>query len=81
MKKLIVFTLLLSSCSTLKSKDYEQGSIPQDQFDKDSASCEMEAAKNQSSDGMSGMAGIASLSETYDKVFDPCMRSKGYKKK
>lgn len=73
--------VLLTSCSTLKVTDYDQGAAPQDQFEREAAACEMEASRSQSMDGMGGLAGITSYYESYDRVFDPCMRSKGYKKK
>ncbi len=73
--------LVLAGCasfSELRSEMYEQGGTSDNIFDRDSADCEMKGAENQSVGGMGGLAGVASYYETYNRVYDACMRSKGY---
>jgi hypothetical protein len=78
---LVLVALSMSACGTLSHKDYDRGPAEESQFMKDSAQCEMEAERSRSSRGYGGLTGAAYMKETYDKIYDPCMRSKGYQKK
>ena len=74
----------LSGCasfSNLDSSAFEKGDIPDKQFTTESAQCEMEGEKSRSVGGMGGLAGMASYYETFNRVYDACMRAKGYNRK
>ena len=85
MKSLIFFftLLVLTSCtsfSELKSDMYMQAQSSNEKFSRESADCEMKGANKQTMGGMGGLAGIASHYESYNKVYDACMRSKGFQR-
>lgn len=80
----ILLAVLLSACasfSNFRAEDYDRRDTPESQFVKDSAACELEGEKSRSTGSMGGMAGVASYYETFNRVFDACMRSKGYRRK
>jgi hypothetical protein len=80
----IIFTVLSSSCasfSNLDSSAFARGDVPDRQLVMESAQCEMEGEKSRSMQGMGGLAGIASHYETFNRVYDACMRAKGYMRK
>jgi hypothetical protein len=75
---------MLSGCasfSNLDSSAFEKGNTLEKQFITDSAQCEMEGEKSRTMGGMGGLAGIASYHETFNRVYDACMRAKGYARK
>lgn len=57
---------------------YEKADVSADQQTADSAACEMEGEKNRTFGGMGGLAGIVTYNESFNRVYDACMRSKGY---
>ncbi len=74
----------LSGCtsfSNLDSSAFDKGAIPDKQFTTESAQCEMEGEKSRTMGGMGGLAGTSSYYETFNRVYDACMRSKGYTRK
>jgi len=84
MKYILILAIAATSatgCSTLNRDDYSPGTADKDEFTRDAAKCEMIASQSSHSGGMGGVAGSLSQRDTYDRVFDPCMRSKGYIKK
>lgn len=75
---------VLSGCasfSNLDSSAFQKGNIPDKQFIADSAQCEMEGEKSRNTSGMGGLAGITSYYETFNRVYDACMRAKSYTRK
>lgn len=80
----ILLVAILSACasfSDFRAEHYDRRDTPESQFIKDSTACELEGEKNRSTGGMGGLAGVASYHETFNRVFDACMRSKGYARK
>ena len=80
----LIGLLVLGGCSSFSeetSDAFAPGTASPEQFSRDSAACEMSAGGRQSMDGMGGMAGIAQYYASYNKVYDPCMRAKGYQHK
>jgi len=61
--------------------DYRRGKATLEQFEMDGAACEMAGEQRRSMDGMGGLAGIAQYHGSFDRVFDACMRSKGYRRR
>ena len=66
--------LALSSCAHTAADYYREG-VTEEDLAKDSAACEMAAESHANGAGAFVRSGI------YNKMFDPCMRSKGYKRK
>jgi len=84
--------------STLGKKDFYRGYATEEQFERDSAECELMAEvghtrytpitsghhdnKNSAADGMENMANamnkIVIETNSYNKIYSACMRSKGY---
>jgi uncharacterized protein YceK len=80
----LAHSFAISGCSSFSNRtsaDYDPVSATQQQFAMDSAWCELEGEKSRSTDGMGGLAGIASHYESFNRVYDACMRSKGYPRK
>lgn len=80
MKKLVLlslFAVTLSSCSAIKLKEFDRGPASSDQFDKDGATCEMEAKKHKAEAGW----GTWNTEGNYNDMLETCMRSKGYRLK
>lgn len=46
----------------------------------DIAACELEGEKARTMGGYEGLVGLAGYYESYNRVFDACMRSKGYQR-
>lgn len=80
MKKLILLSLVLIGCSTLKVQDYNRGQTPESQFQREAADCEMKGEQSRTNGGYGGIAGSSEYLESFNRVFDACMRSKGYSK-
>lgn len=79
----VVVSLALSSlagCASYKAGDYRHADSDE-QFARESAACEMAGEQSRTTGGYGGLTGIASRSESYGRVFDACMRSKGYTRK
>ena len=77
----LIATTGCASLSNLDSEAFQQGDIQKKQFITDSAQCEMEGEKNRTMGGLGGLAGVMSSYETFNRVYDACMRSKGYSRK
>lgn len=80
----LVLVFAICGCSSFSNRtiaDYDPMTASQKQFAMDSAWCEMEGEKSRTMDGMGGLAGIASHYESFNRVYDACMRSKGYPRK
>ena len=76
--------LLLTACASFRSQtssDFDRGNTPIDQFTRESAACEADGEKRRSMDGLGGLAGIAQMYGSFNRVYDACMRSKGYTRK
>jgi hypothetical protein len=72
---LILFPLILISVLGCSTMEFVPGSATPEQFEKDKAYCEMEGNKS-----VTTMAyGSVERNQAYDSVYNPCMRSKGYK--
>lgn len=71
--------LALAACAgNLRADSFDPGAAPPAQFQRDSALCEMEGEKNRSTGGYGGLIAVSLYYETFNKVYDACMRSKGY---
>src|SRR4051812_49101365 len=69
----ILFMALASSCaSTLHGSDFKRDFATETDVNKDQAACDMEAVK------YARGAGWAVYGGQYNRMFDSCMRSKGY---
>lgn len=71
-------SLMLAGCAGGSQSDFQQGAAALDQFNRDSAECELRGEENRTAGGYYGLIGVASYSESYAKVYDACMRAKGY---
>lgn len=86
MKKIILATvvlLTLSACATtLKKEQYSRGDANESEFNKQAAQCEMEShrSKNSGGYGPGSTMEMVSKRNSYNEVFDACMRSKGFSK-
>jgi hypothetical protein len=79
MKRIILFSLVLSGCasvSDLGPANYS-GADP-NAMKRDSATCELEGEKVRTNYGTGGLAGAAYMHESRNRAYDACMRSKGY---
>ena len=74
MRPVIAVLLLLAGCASTGA-DYKGAP------DSDVAACELESEKSRTGGGYGGAIGVASYYESYNRVFDACMRSKGYAKR
>lgn len=81
MTRAAVLALLLAGCATAGPANYEPGKVAPEQFARDSAACEMAAAQSQTMGGYTGAMAVASYYDSYNRVYDPCMRAKGYARK
>ena len=94
LKKLIIyfFVIVLSiSCSSsgvpsfrdLKYDEYEKvgSEISEEKLLITFAECEVKGEQKRTTMGLGGLAGIASIHESRNRVIDACMRSKGFKLK
>lgn len=70
----------LAACATLGHDDYDRARTL-DQFARDSAECEMLAAESRNAGGLTGALGFFAFLDKRDRVYDPCMRAKGYARK
>lgn len=71
---LVGITLLSGCASALTKHDYARGPSSDQQFDKDSAACELEATEHRKN--------VTNWErEGFNAIYDPCMRSKGYARK
>lgn len=61
--------------------DYDPAQAPAERFARDSAECEMVAAQSQNTGGLPGAWGVLTFREKRNRVYDPCMRAKGYPRK
>jgi hypothetical protein len=61
--------------------DYIRGDTPATQFIRDAAGCELMAETGHSSQGYDGLTGVVALNNSYARIYDACMRSKGYPRK
>jgi hypothetical protein len=77
---IVVLAAVLAGCASYKAGDYRH-TDPDEQFARESAGCEMAGEQSRTSGGYGGLTGVASRSESYNRVFDACMRSKGYTRK
>lgn len=76
-----VFTL--SGCATtLKKEQYSRGDMSAQEFSKQAAQCEMESLRSKNTGGYAPDSAMAEVSKrnSYNEVFDSCMRSKGFSK-
>lgn len=85
---LALAVLTLTSCAATRESftryepaDYTRGEATAQQFDRESAGCQLEGEKARNTYGYGGLMGITSYNETYNRAFDACMRSKGYARK
>lgn len=65
----------IAGCSTIALKDFNRGPATDEQFERDGAECEMQAET-----GASRQLGTFYYQGRFNKFFQLCMRSKGYKK-
>lgn len=73
--KLLAVCWLLTSCAgALRGSDYAKGTGNPEETEKDAADCQMKAQ------AYAAGTGIAVYNKWYNAQFDPCMRSKGYKR-
>jgi hypothetical protein len=78
----VLLAIFLAGCAHKPVEgDYVRGDTPPAQFSKDAAGCELVAETGQSSQGAGGLTGAVALSSSYAKIYDACMRSKGYPRK
>lgn len=68
--------LWLTGCTTIAAKDFDHGSSSDQQFAKDAAGCEMVGDEHRSVD-----IALWGAPVSYNRLFDECMRSKGYARK
>jgi len=77
----IAAAVAVAACSTMTastSAQYDRGSVPQAQFQKDADSCAKEAEAHQKEFGY----GQYDLTRgPYNRLYDACMRSQGYQRK
>lgn len=74
MRPVILIALLLTGCAST-AKEYAGSG---QQFDQDAAFCEFEGEKSRSGGGYDAMIGGIYYTESFNRVFDACMRMKGY---
>ena len=80
MRFLFLIFLFFTGCAS-QQLAFRSGDTPKKQFRMDVADCEMKGEQNRSTDGMGGLAGILAYDESFERVYDACMRSKGYEKR
>lgn len=78
MRKALLLPFLLLTACTYDAADYAHPGTETAAFQKDAAACEADAYAAQNTSGMGGLGGVVSMSESYNNVYDACMRSKGY---
>ena len=66
----------LGAC--VSPKQFERGDKSEAQFTKDHAECEFEGEKARTTGGMGGLAGAAEHEESFARVFNACMKARGY---
>lgn len=73
----IAGALLLFGCTpTATLKDYDRGDAPEPQFTRDAAACEQTGDEHRSVD-----IALWGAPVSYNRLFDDCMRAKGYARK
>ncbi len=68
--------VLLASCSTVTADNFNQGDASEQRFRQDTAACEMVGDEHRSVD-----IALWGNPVSYNRLFDECMRSKGYTRK
>ena len=77
----IAAAVALAACSTITastSAQYDRGSVPEAQFQKDADSCAKEAEAHQKE---FGYGQYDPTRGPYNRLYDACMRSRGYQRK
>lgn len=67
--------LWFSGCTTIPHV-FDRGDVPVQQFNKDAAACEMAGEEHRSVD-----IALWGFPASFDRIYDTCMRSKGYARK
>lgn len=73
----VALVLVLTAC-TYDAAQYAHPGVEEAAFQREAAACEADAYGNQSSSGLLGLGGMVSMTESFNNVYDACMRSKGY---
>lgn len=59
-------------------KEFERGQATEAQFTRDQAECELEGEKHRSAGGYGGLAAVAEFEESFARVYNACMKARGY---
>lgn len=83
MRSIAILALAVSlvACASQPAGDYLIGDALPETFEQQAADCEMRAEQSRTMYGMGGFAGIAAYYGSYNRVFDACMRAKGFHRK
>lgn len=79
-----VVLVAAGGCASMSSRtadEYDRGDVPERQFQMQAAACEAYAESGRNTGGQGGLTGAAFYYETFNKVYDACMRSKGFARK
>lgn len=68
-----------SGCATFT--DYKADQYGQGVNDREAAACEMQAEQSRTNHGYDGLIGSGYMHESFNRVYDACMRAKGYQRK
>ena len=78
-----LLALALAGCGSFTyrtTEQYDPGGASAELYQREGAQCEMAAYQSRSSQGFGGLAGAANMVDSFNTVFDACMRAKGYRR-
>lgn len=78
MRSALLLSFLLLTACTYDAAQYAHPGVEEAAFQREAAACEADAYGNQNSAGLLGLGGMVSMTESFNNVYDACMRSKGY---
>lgn len=81
MRRAFVAALLVAGCASHAPPVFDRGPTPPDIFARESAACEMSGESSRTTGGLPGIFGAMSYEDSFNRVYDACMRSKGYTRK
>lgn len=76
---LVIFLFFIAACVT--PKEFARGDRSESEYTQDKADCELEGEKARTTGGYGGVAAAVSSEESFARVYNACMKARGYEKR